>query len=79
MPQISFSSCKYSWNAGVAWFEIVTRTYSSFRCGLERNGVEAHAIQVLGKPRQIFALQARNGTSVLITAKEVAEVLVELR
>jgi len=41
--------------------------------------LEAHAIQVLDKPHQIFALQVRNNTSVPIAAKEVAEVLVELR
>ena len=55
------------------------RTYDIFGLGLERNGVEAHAIQVIDKPCQIFALQVRKNTSVPTTAKEVAEVLVELR
>jgi len=55
------------------------RTYNSLGLGLEKNGLEAHAIQVLDKPRQVFALQVRNSASVPITAKEVAEVLVELR
>ena len=55
------------------------RTYDIFGLRLERSGVEAHAIQVLDKPCQIFALQVRKSTSVPITAKEVVEVLVELR
>ena len=41
--------------------------------------MEAHAIQVLDEPLQIFALQTRNGTSIPFATKEVAEVLVELR
>ena len=79
MPQISFSSCKYSWNAGLACFGIDVRTCNSVGRGLGRNGLDAHAVQVLDKPCQIFALQVRKNTSVPITAKEVAEVLVELR
>jgi len=55
------------------------RTYDSVGYGLGRYGLEAHAIQVLDKPRQILALQARDSTSIPFTAKEVAEVLVELR
>ena len=54
------------------------RTYDSVGRGLGRNSLGAHAIQVLDKPRQIFALQARNSTSIFFAAKEVAEVLVEL-
>jgi len=46
---------------------------------LERDGLEAHAIQILDKPRQVFPLQDRNGISIPFTAKEVAEVLVKLR
>ena len=41
--------------------------------------MEAHAIQVLDKPRQIFALQGRNSTSIPFAAEEIDEVLVELR
>jgi len=54
------------------------RTYDSVGRGLRRNDLEAHAIQVLDKPRQIFALQARNSTSIPFAAKEIDEVLVEL-
>jgi len=79
-PQTFLSSCRNSWNVELAWFEIDTRTYDGVGCaGLERNGSEAHTIQVLDKPRQIFALQTRNGISIPFTAKEVAEVFVELR
>ena len=55
------------------------RTYNSVGRGLGRNGLEAHTIQVLDEPRQIFALQARNVISIPLAAKEIAEVLVELR
>jgi len=55
------------------------RTYDSVGRGLRRNGLEAHTIQVLDKPGQIFALQGRNSTSVPFAAKKIAEVLVELR
>ena len=79
MPHIFLSSSKYSWNAGLAWFGTDTRAYGdSVGSGFERNGLETHTIQVLDEPRQIFALQARNGTSIPFTAKEVAEVLVKL-
>ena len=47
--------------------------------GLGRNGLNAHAIQVLDNPLQVFALQVRNGTPISFTAEEVVEVLVELR
>ena len=78
-PQIFLSSCKYSWNVGPAWFEIDTRTYGdSVEDGLGRNYLEAHAIQVLDEPLQIFTSQARNGTSIPFTAKELAEAPVEL-
>ena len=79
MPQIFFSSCKYSWNAGLACFGIDVRTCNSVGRGLGRNGLDAHAIQVLDKPCQIFALQVRNRTSIRFTAKESAKALVELR
>ena len=78
-PQMFLSSCRNSWNAELARFEIDTRTYDGVGCGLERNGSDAHTIQVLDKPCQIFALQTRNGLSIPFTAKEVAEVFVELR
>jgi len=57
------------------------RTYDNVERGLriQRNDLEAHVIQVLDKPRQIFALQARNNISIPFAAKEIAEVLVELR
>ena len=55
------------------------RTYDNVGGGLGRNDLEAHAIQVLDEPLQIFALQTRNGTSIPFATKEVAEVLVELR
>jgi len=55
------------------------RTYDSVGRGLGRNGLEVHTIQVLDEPRQVFALQARNVISIAVAAKEVAEVLVELR
>jgi hypothetical protein len=54
------------------------RTYAGVGRGLGKNGLGTHAIQVFHEPRQIFALQARNSASVFFTAKEVAEVLVEL-
>ena len=41
--------------------------------------MEAHAIQVLDEPHQIFVLQVRNVISIPFTAKEVGEVFVELR
>ena len=49
-PQMFFSSCKYSWNAGLAWFDIDVRTCNSVGHGLGRSGLDAHAIQVLDKP-----------------------------
>ena len=79
IPQILFSSCRYSWNAGLGWFAIDTRTYDTVGGGSGRNGLEAHTIQVLDEPCQIFALQARNSTSIPFAAKEVAEILVKLR
>ena len=79
MPQMFFSSCKYSWNAGLACFDIDVRTCNSVGRGLGRNGLDAHAVQVLDKPCQIFALQVRNCTSIRFTAKESAKALVELR
>jgi len=79
IPQIFFSSCRYSWNAGIGWFDIDARTYDSVEGALGRNGLNAHAIQILDKPRQVFALQAWNSTSIPFTAKEVDETLVELR
>jgi len=78
-PQILLNSCKYSWNAGLARFEIDVRTYDSVGRGLRRDDLEAHAVQVLDEPHQIFALQGRNSTSIPFAAKEIAEVLVELR
>jgi len=79
IPQIFFSSCKYSWNAELAWFDIDVRTCNDVGRALGRNGLDAHAIQVLDKPCQIFPLQTRNCTSIPFAAKEVAEVFVKLR
>ena len=49
------------------------------RRGLGRDYLEAHAVQVLDKPRKTFSLKARNNTLILFTAKEAAEALVELQ
>ena len=55
------------------------KTYDGVGGGFGRNGLDAHAFQVVDKPCQIFALQVQDCTSIPFTAKEAAEALVELR
>lgn len=51
----------------------------SVELGVEIDCLETHAIKVLDKPCQILALQVRNAVSVIVSAKEVGELFVELR
>ena len=43
-----------------------------------KNGLRTHVIQVLDEPYQILALQTCNNVSILVPAKEVAELFVKL-
>jgi len=78
-PHSFLSSCKHSWNATLAGSEIPMRPCTSVERRVKRDGLETHAIQVLDEPRQILALQVRKSVSILVPAKEVAELLVKLR
>ena len=55
-PQILFSSSSSSRNGTLLGSEIPQRTCISGECEMVRNGVEAHAVQIVDKPSQILAL-----------------------
>ena len=78
MPHILLSSCRDSWNGILAGSEILQRTYASVECGAGKSGLETHAVQILDEPRQIFALQALNDISILVSAEKVDELWVKL-
>ena len=72
------SSCKDSWNTGLAGSEIPTRTCTCSERRVEKDGSVTHTIQVLDEPRRIFALQVRKTVSILVPTKEAAELVVKL-
>ena len=75
-PHSFLRSCKYSWN--VVWLGIPVRTYVGVERRVGRDDSKTHAIQILHKPRHIPALQTWNDVLIRVSAKKVAEVLVEL-
>jgi len=78
IPHIFPSSCRDSWNARLAGSKIPTRTCAGSERRVERSDSETHGVQVLDEPRQILALQVRKNVSILVPAKEVAELVVKL-
>ena len=59
--------------------EISQRTCAGGECGTGRNSVEAHIVQIVDKPNQIFALQAWSDISILIPAEKFDELVAKMR
>ena len=59
--------------------EVPTRACTSAERRAGRDGLGTHATKVLDEPCQIIVLDVLNSVSVLVRAKDVAKLLVELR
>ena len=59
--------------------EISQRICAGGERGTERNGAEAHIVQIVDEPGQILALQTWNSILVFFPTEEVGELVVEIR
>ena len=78
-PHIPLSSPSSSRNQTQLGSEISQRICVGGERGTERNGVEAHFIQIVDEPSQVLALQTWNSILAFIPAEEVTELVVEIR
>ena len=77
-PHIFLRLCSNSWNRSLLGSEIPQRAYASVERGARRSRLRTHTIQILNDPDQITALQSWNNVLILVSAKEVDELLVKL-
>ena len=78
-PHILFSSPNSSRNGALLGPEVSQRTCAGGERGTERNGAEAHIVQIVDEPNQILALQTWDSIFVFVPAEEVGELVVEIR
>ena len=73
------SSCRDTWKTRLAGSEISTRTYAaSDQHKVERDDFDTNPIEILHEPRQIILLEGWKAGLILVSTKDVDELLMEL-
>ena len=78
-PHILLSSSSGFRNGSLLGSEISLTTCAGGERGTERNGVEAHIVQIVDEPSQILAFQTCSSILVFVPMEEVGELVVETR
>ena len=79
VPHILWSSSSGSRSGTLPGSERSQRTCDGDERGMGKNGAEAHIVQIVDEPSQIFASQTWDSISVFVPAEEVDELAVKMR
>ena len=73
------SSCRDSWKAALVGSEILARTCATSERRVGGGGsLDAHTVEILYQPRQIIPLKSWDTGLILVSAKDVNELLMKL-